>query len=215
MAQTWSNDYYGQMLASRNRYRACFMGAGTLCGVLVVALVFVTTRSYVQLVVVHAGSSGYSWVTTVKPDVIISPNWLRTQSEIRRYILAREAFDPFLHDYQEQEVLTFSSDLVRSQYQASMSKKNKYSLINIIGAKGYRTVRVNSILKVGDDQQHNLAQVSFVTTDHIFGSNQVIDTTYNALISWQYRGVPKTPEKMLENWDGFTVVRYEAQPENT
>jgi type IV secretory pathway component VirB8 len=175
---------------------------------------------HTELVVVHQGQSGYVWLSTSKGNHPISASWVRTKAELAHYVEVRESYDPTMYTHQTSEVSLLSSSDVNQEYELSQSQTNKLAPINLLGAKGYRTVQVNSIFQLDSTAQNkgqiqkthiNLAQVSFTVTDHLFGDNKTITTPYTALVSWKYTGTPTSPSEMLKDWDGFQVTDYKIQ----
>lgn len=227
-AKTWADDIYTSVIVSRNRYKVAFYLMSALVFVLGFCVLILAPMQHTELVIVHEGEGGYTWLSTTKQREKPTMNWARTQSEIAHYVMTRESYDPLMYRYQTHEVRLLSSPEVEAGYELAQSSDNKLSPINMLGAKGYRTVQIQSILpldsesKNTDEQnqsnQHdlhtNLAQVNFVMVDHIFGQSQTIKMPYTALVSWTYTGVPSDPDDMMRNWDGFTVIKYDAQPKN-
>ena len=215
----WSDDIYMASLVSRNRYRTAFYGMSGLVALMAVSIAGLVPIQHTELVVVHEGESGYTWLSTTKAGEQPPEDWARTQAEIAHYVQTREAYDPLLYRTQVQEVKLLSSAQVQAEYDLSQSKDQKFSPINVLGAKGYRTVQVNSVLSLDDESQSknkkdlhsNLAQVSYLVTDHFLGSSDTISVPYLALVSWETLGVPEDPEQKLRNWDGFTVTKFQTQ----
>jgi type IV secretory pathway component VirB8 len=219
-ARHWSDDIYLSSLVSRNRYRAAFYGMAGLVALMAISIAGLVPLQHTELVVVHEGESGYTWLSTTKAGEKPPEDWARTQAEIAHYVRTRESYDPLLYRAQVQEVKSFSSPQVQVEYDLSQSKDRKFSPINVLGTKGYRTVQVNSVLKLDDesasknkhDPHSNLAQVSYLVTDHFLGSSETISVPYLALISWEVRGIPEDPHQKLQNWDGFTITKFQTQP---
>jgi type IV secretion system protein VirB8 len=221
-ARSWSDDIYTSAVVSRNRYKAAFFGMTAFSAILVLSVLILVSTEHTELVVVHEGPSGYTWISTTKDHEKAPIDWTRTQSEIAHYVRTRESYDPLLYEYQTNEVKLLSTPQVEAEYDLAQSSDNKASPINVLGAKGYRTIVVNNVLQLDSiDKNHdgqgrhvNFAQVNYVVEDHLFGQNQVIKTPYTALVSWEYNGVPDNPEKKLRDWDGFSVTKYVVQPVN-
>lgn len=224
-AKSWADDIYAATVVSRNRYKAAFYGALGLCVVLVLCVLMLVPAQHTELVVVHEGNGGYVWLSTTKRNYHPAMNWVREQAELAHYVIARESYDPTLYRYQTKEVNLLSSPEIQAEYELAQDEDNKSSPINVLGAKGYRTVVVNSILPLDSESQNkegqskadrhvNLAQINFVIEDHLFGQKATIKLPYTALVSWKYTGVPSKPDAMLKDWDGFKVTKYLVQPKN-
>jgi type IV secretion system protein VirB8 len=187
---------------------------------LLLTVVFLVFHEQVQLIVVHEGSSGYEWISAVKPTEKPPVSWLKTRAEIARYLNARESYDPTLYSYQAREVALMSSPSVFSDYEQAQDSHEKNSPVRELGARGYRTVKILNVLRIDAIPEkptpgvhhENLAEVSFELEDHFLETNQVVKKPYTAMVSWRYEGVPKDPERLFKNWDGFQVVKYQIQP---
>lgn len=221
-AKNWADDIYTATIISRNRYRVAFLSIAVLSALLVLCICMLIPVQHTELVVVHQGDSGYTWISTTKPKQILPQNWTRTRAEIAHYVLARESYDPLLYRYQTHDVNLFNTSEVQAEYEMAQDSHNKSSPINILADKGYRTVLINNIMMLDsisknkkDITHHvNLAQVDFVVEDHFFGSQRTLKTPYSAIISWQYEGIPSDAYLKLKNWDGFKVTKYVVEPIN-
>ncbi len=112
-------------------------------------------------------------------------------------------------------VALLSSRHVFQQYQQFMLSTDELAPLHLLKHQGYRRVIVQSVLilshtKLHQQQAaHNLAQVNFMVQYYAFGdSHPVRQVHFTALVSWQYLGVPKDPQDLLFDWDGFVVTRY-------
>ncbi len=219
-ARTWADDYYALAIASRHRYQKAFFAVLGFSFLSLLTVIFLVFHEQVQLIVVHEGSSGYEWISSLKPGENTPVSWLKTRAEIARYINARESYDPTLYSYQAREVALMSSPSVFSDYEQAQDSREKNSPVRQFGAGGYRTVKILNVLQIDAVREkptpgvhhENLAEVSFELEDHVLATNQVVKKLYTAMVSWRYQGVPKDPERLFKNWDGFEVVKYQIQP---
>ncbi len=216
-AQDWAEDRYAQLLTSRQRYQWAFFASLILCALLIICLIVLLPLRDTQLVIVHSNDKGYSWISTAQTNKAIKPNWAISKSEIAHYVMTREAYDPAFYRFQYQQVRLLSSPAVFAQYELLQSSSNKQATINLLAAKGYRTVTIHAILPLSHTStkqadKRNLAQVDFAVSDHLYGEEQATKIPYTALISWQHTGLASKPYQQLYNWDGFQVIRYSLQP---
>ena len=222
-AETWADDIYIATVTSRNRYKLAFLASMGLSALLTLGIIMMIPLQHTELVVVHEGIDGYTWISTTGHTKQIPQNWLRTRAEIAHYVSTRESYDPLLYSYQTKEVSLLSSPEVKAEYELSQSSDDKSSPISVLGDKGYRTVIVSNIMPIDSEAKNNanekdhqnIAQIDYVVIDHFFGDSSTIRTPYSALISWKYNGVPNDPQTMLQNWDGFTITKFIKQPINT
>ena len=212
-AASWADDYYTLAITSRNRYQLAFFACLLLCTVLVICLICLLPLKKTQLVVVHQDNNGFTWVTTTSTHNRITNSWQKTKAEIAHYIISRESYDPILYPYQSKEINLLSSKALFTQYELSQAKNNRSAAVNLLANKGYRTVRVHSILLLSKANNNipPLAQANFTVTDHLFDTEQTLHIDYTALISWQYTGESNDPYKLLHDWDGFQVIKYQKQ----
>jgi len=224
-AKNWADDIYTSILVSRNRYKMAFYMMSGIVFLLALCILMLVPIQHTELVVVHEGAGGYTWLSTTKRHYHPPMNWVREQSEIAHYVVTRESYDPLLYRYQTDEVKLLSTPEVQAGYELAQSGDNKFAPINVLEAKGYRTVTIQSILPLDSEEKNrdnqskkdrhsNLVQVNFVIVDHLFGQNKTIETPYTALVSWDYEGVPSDPNEMLKDWDGFKITKYVVQPKN-
>lgn len=221
-AKSWADDIYTATIVSRNRYKIAFFSMAGLSALLVLSVCMLIPAQHTELVVVHQGNSGYTWISTTKPHEKLPQNWNRTRSEIANYVRARESYDPVLYGYQTKDVDLFNTSEVQSEYEMAQDSHNKLAPINLLADKGYRTVTINNIMLLDDESKNtkndshhvNLAQVDFVVKDHFFDANRTVETPYRAIVSWRYAGVPSSAYQKLKNWDGFKITKYVVQPVN-
>ena len=222
-ATSWADDVLTNVIASRNRYKVAFYSATGLAVLMLLCIMILVPTQHTELVVVHSGQSGYTWLSMTKVHQQVPATWKRTQAEIAHYVVARESYDPLLYRHQTREVDALSTAELQGQYALAQSSDNKASPINLLGAKGYRTVVVHNVLlqdlasrnHKGVGHHINLAQVNYVIIDHLFGQSRTISTGYTAIVSWRYDGIPSSPDKQLSDWDGFTMVRFTSAPNNS
>lgn len=222
-AGSWQDDYYGMAVATLARYKlTCWVLVG-VCALLIMTIAILVPVQHTELVVVHQGQSGYTWLSTTTEHERIKPSWARTQSEIAHYVRTRAAYDPLFYRRQSHEVALLSTPEVLAQYELAQSGDNKSAPINVLGSKGYRTVTINNVLPLDhashdpqpSDHHVNLAQVDYVVVDHFYGQQQTVKTPYTALVSWRYDGIPADPLQQFGDWDGFRVTKFIVQPVNT
>ncbi len=218
-ARSWADDIYSSTLASRNRYKLAFLVSAGLVALLALCIMVMVPLQRTELVIAHEGQGGYVWISTTHDHMKMPATWARTQAEIAHYITTRESYHPNLYHHQTSEVALLSSPDVQAGYEASQASDNAEAPINVLKVKGYRTVQIQNILPLDSASKNtktnhdhtNIAQVNYTVTDHLFGRAGGVKTPYSAIVSWQYSGVPSSPEGKLEDWDGFQITKYQTQ----
>ena len=128
LATSWSDDYYARMMASRNRYQIAFFVAMGLCGLLTVTTMMLAhSHEYIPLLVHHYESGS---VTVVPANDHAAPKeQAEIESDLVRYIINRESYDPasFTESYQ---LVNLLSDLsVAKTYQEQQNVNDAQSYI--------------------------------------------------------------------------------------
>jgi len=220
-ATTWADDYYTRAITSKARYQLLSFFALGLAGLLTIAIiVMMPLKQEIPLAINHY-DDGYVTVTPIA-NMKTPHNKAEVESELVRYVTARESYSMASYPVQFSLVNLLSGNQVSSDYMDEQDAKNKHSFLNELGSEATRTVHIDSVnfLDRDDwiDKSHpqtphkNLAQVDYtVTTKHNGSSEQ---TGYSALITWTYRGIPNNPEERWRNWDGFTVTSYQNNQRN-
>lgn len=218
LARSWADDYYTVMRASRNRYRLFLGIAVAVCITLVLAIIpLAHNHEYVPLLVHHYDSGVVSVDQADKHTVPESQ--AEIESELVRYLVNRESYDPTSFTEQYQLVTLMSDSSVARDYHQAQNSDDQTSLIATLGNKFVRTVKVQSLNfldkeSLNQQEKHhqdhkNLAEVNFIVTDKNVKTGTEIKTPYVAIVSWTHEGIPNDPETRWMNWNGFTVTHYQ------
>lgn len=223
-ARSWADDMYTSAIISRNRYKLAFFVAMGLAILLTIAVDGLIPLQHMEPLLVNHYQDGRVSVEPMKQPYAPT-NQAQVQSEIVRYVINRESYDPSSYDTQYSLINLMSNREVAKQYINAQSTGNKHSPINVLGNNGFRSVHVDSVVFLDSELEnkdkpksqqthHNLAQINFIITDHFKDSARQKTTALTALVSWDYRGTPSDPNDMWRDWDGFTITRYTVQQRN-
>jgi type IV secretion system protein VirB8 len=218
LASSWADDYYTIVSASRHRYKMAFFGVMGLCALLSMSVLALSkTHEYIPLLVHHYASGAVSVEQATKqyqPD-----NKAEVESELVRYIVNRESYDPasFAQQYQLVSLMS-ASEVVHVYHQAQMNNSEQ-SYIERFGNKVIRSVKVESVNFLdsphfNDEENHdtghkNLAEVNFIVTDRNVKSGIESKTPFVAILQWTHTGIPNDPEARWLNWNGFIITHYQ------
>lgn len=184
LARSWSDDYSIALELSRRRYQIAFLSMSGLVLLLIISLISLLPLQKIQLAIVHEGPSGETWVSTLDAGAKPSTTWGKEKSEIAHYVYLRESYDPMLYPYLSAQIRWFNDDLVQGEYLAAQSPNNHDSPSRLLSDKGFRTVKINSIVALDLESKNtdterghlNLAQVNYVITDHSFGFENLAES---------------------------------------
>ncbi len=224
LASNWADDFYLAAETAKNRWRAvCLYGFLPLTFLLLVMMVFLIPAQKIQPLLVNHYENGLISVTPIQA-ADFPKNRAQMESELVRYVINRESYSAASYNEQYSLVNLLSDNSIAQQYINAQSATNKNSPINTLGNKGYRTVKVESVIFLDSQDEananntknphQNLAQVNFTITDHDATTGTPTSVPLTALIAWEYRGSPKDPALMWQNWNGFTVTSYQLQQRN-
>lgn len=223
-AKSWADDLYTSAIISRNRYKYAFFIAMGLSVLLAIAIDGLIPLQHMEpLLINHYEDSRVSVLPIKQPTAPL--NQAQVESDIVRYVINRESYDPSSYDTQYSLIHLLSNNEVAKEYRDVQSMNDPHSPINQLGDRGFRTVHVDSVIFLDSviknkhqppsQQTHdNLAQINFTITDHFKHSAIQKTNAFTALIAWTYRGTPDDPEDRWRNWDGFTVTRYTVEQQN-
>jgi len=216
-ASSWADDYYSTIEASRNRYKfMCFMLSGMSAILLCSTLSLVHTHEYIPLLVHHYDSGAVS-VEPAKQHYAPKSS-AEIESELVRYVVNRESYDPASFSESYQLVHVMSDNNVARQYAEDQNAEDKRSFVYRFGDKTIRMTHIESVnfldneslneKEKGEKHHKNLAEVNFMVTDKESHGGSAKRTPYVAIISWTHTGIPEDPEIRWMNWDGFVVTSY-------
>lgn len=229
LARNWSDDFYAATYASRNRWRAASLYVFLpLSLLLLLCVVMLVPAQHLEPLIINHYEDGLVSVVPLKQPYAPTDR-AEVESEIVRYVINRESYSAASYNTQYSLVNLLSDNTVAKQYMTSQDASNKNSPINRLGDKGYQTVHIESVVFLDNvaanlsqrnekakrsTQHHNLAQVDFTVTAYDNASGAATHVPLTALISWTYRGTPRDPKQMWQDWDGFTVTQYSVEERN-
>lgn len=213
LATSWADDYYTNILLSRNRYKLAFIVSIVTVFCLSLSIITLMPFEHFEPILIHQYADGMIEYQPISLDKI-KKNKALLESEIVKYINARESYDPVSYEWQYNLVSLMSNIKETQQYQQAQSAKNKNSVINTLKKKVVRTVNIESIIFPDESNNSNIAEVNFTLDDTDLTSYKKTTTPLVAIISWYYKGIPKDPRVRWRNWDGFTVTDYQVSQRN-
>lgn len=218
LATSWADDYYARISASRYRYQIAFFSSLGLCGLLSISVMMLShTHEYIPLLVHHYESGAVS--VSPASQIGAPENQAEIESDLVRYIISRESYDPASFDQQYQLVTLLSDSSVARSYQAQQNAVDDQAFIQRFGNKIVRSVKIEEVnfldnenlnSKEKHEMNHrNLAEVHFIVTDKNIASGKEKRTPLVAIMGWAYGGIPSDPEVRWMNWNGFAVTSYQ------
>lgn len=224
-ACSWADDRFGAIEASRHRFRAAFLGAMTLCTALTVALCVMMPLKQLEPIIIHQYANGVTTAERLVHDLPIATQ-AQIESDLVRYVINRESYDVTSYRAQFELIHLLSANTVASEYDKAQRSTNPQSPLNQLGMQNSRSVHIYSVNfidqeRFNDKEQkgkkrnhHDLAEVVFSTIDKNKNTGTEVEHHFTAIMSWQYTGIPASPDARWNNWNGFEATRYSVQQRN-
>lgn len=221
-AKSWSDDIYGAVEQSKNRYQIAFLASMTLNVVAMLAVTILAPMQSLVPMMVHHYENGLVHIEPVKNES--TPlDQRQIESDIVRYVENRESYDLSSYKMQYDLVNLLSTNNVAKEFAKGQSKGATLSPINLLGRDAFRDVHVYSVnfldnININDEEisknHHNLAEVVFSQIDTNRQTSRQQTKHYSALISWEYVTPSDVPALRWKNFDGFLVTRYSKKLRN-
>jgi type IV secretion system protein VirB8 len=209
-AASWAADVHGSLRASR-RIAWIVAGAATLVAVLeAVALAALTPlKTVVPLPILVDRQTGYVEAQSTLAPGALSQDQAVTQSNLVRYVTARESFDAtdLREDYRE--VMLWSAGEARAQYARLMQKTTPDSPLNLYTPTTQVAVTIESISLLTP----TTALVRFYTTRDEGGGAPATPRYWAAAIAFRYTNAPMSMADRFLDPLGFQVTRYRRDSE--
>ncbi len=223
LAKNWADDFYVVIEASRNRWKALCLWI--LTPILILLLILITLLVPIQKItplVINHYQDGQTIVTPFSKKYAPTDQ-AQVESDIARYVSFRESYSADTYDYSYRLINLMSALTVANAFNQLQNVQNKNSPINLLGNKGYQSVKIESISFLDnenknnkmDSHHRNLAQVNFVVTTFDKESAKEVTTPLTALLSWTYAGTPNDPSDRWMDWNGFKVESYVIEERNS
>ena len=223
-AKSWSYERYQIQEVMANRWQLAFWSLLALSGLLVVVLILLfPLKRWEPIVIQRNEQTGEVWVDTVRNHDLPETS-SEIESDLVRYVIARETFSLTDHNVRKTQVFYTSSSDVVNAYEALQASHNPKSPINLYGSKGLRTVKVHDVIfldnasnaierrKQQQEKIPTLAKVDFSTTET--SGQTLVQKSWVATIRFSYLGTPDEKEAAWLNWNGFTVTSYRVDQRN-
>lgn len=221
--RAWFEENYEHSKIMENRWFVGCIAALFSCILLSLCLIFLfPLKSLVPLIIHQNSITGEVWVTHPQTP-FVPENDAQAQSDIVRYMTARESYSAADLNQRFQLVNRLSRNEIGKAYANEQSNANPKAPVTLLGHEGTRTIHIEDIvfldksgiqeLRHFKEKSQNLAKVDFstITTDK---TGNKATQAWVATLAWIYQGLPKSQVEAWENWNGFTVTSYRIDPRN-
>lgn len=208
--KTWENEIFASAYQSRNRaWIFSFISMGIAVLSIITLMMILPLKTFEPYIVTVDRSTGYVEVAKTLQAGNLSQDEAITQSNLVRYLSARESYNPnpqVLHENYN-FVALLSGGLALKEYQQLWNGENPDNPSIQLGHKASIDIKIQSVSFLND----KTASVRFIR--EVRKDNLLKTSTWIAIIDFQY---VQKPMKMVERFSnplGFQITSYRINPE--
>lgn len=206
--KTWDQEVFANMSQSRNRaWAVAFFGMAVAVLSLICLALLLPLKTFAPYVVTVDRQSGYVEVTKGLYGGDLSQDEAVTQSNLVRYISARESYNPSILRENFDFVALLSSGEALKEFQHLWDGQNPDNPSIVFGRKAGVDVRIKSVSFLND----KTASVRFLRELH--ENDQTRVSHWNAIIDFQYVQKPEKMADRFQNPLGFQITSYRINPD--
>jgi len=208
--RTWENEIFASAYQSRNRaWIFSFISMGIAVSSIITLMMILPLKTFEPYIVTVDRSTGYVEVTKTLQAGNLSQDEAITQSNLVRYLSARESYNPNPQVLRENYdfVALLSGGLALKEYQQLWNGENPDNPSIQLGHKASIDIKIQSVSFLND----KTASVRFIR--EVRKDNLLKTSTWIAIIDFQY---VQKPMKMIERFSnplGFQITSYRINPE--
>ncbi|MDD9900373.1 MAG: type IV secretion system protein [Alphaproteobacteria bacterium] len=205
---SWDNEIFANMQQSRNRawiMAFCSMAIAILS--LVGLVLLLPLKSFAPYVVTVDRQSGYVEVTKGLYAGNLTQDEAITQSNLVRYVSARESYNPAILRENYELAALMSSDSAMKELQNLWDGSNPDNPSVVYGPKAGIDIKIKSVSLLNE----NTASIRFLRELH--QNDQTNISHWNAVLDFQYAQKPAKMSDRFKNPLGFQVTRYRLNPD--
>lgn len=206
----WENEIFASVYQSRNRaWILTFIAMGIALLAIFTLIMILPLRTFEPYIVTVDRSTGYVEVTKGLQAGNLTQDEAITQSNLVRYLSARESYNPNSKVLRENYdfVALLSGGSALKEYQQLWNGENPDNPSIQLGHKASVDIRIQSVSFLND----KTASIRFLR--EIRKDNVLKTSTWNAIIDFQY---VQKPMKMIDRFSnplGFQITNYRLNPE--
>ncbi|MBV6855863.1 MULTISPECIES: VirB8 family type IV secretion system protein [Xanthomonas] len=179
------------------------VAASVLAAFAITAVVLLTPLKTVEAVVLRVNdATGYTEILSNPQSLAAMPTENEHKYWLGRYVNAREEYSNAQGFANYKTVGIMSSPEESTRYFPTMDPKNPRSMTKVYGRDGKVEVKISSITLPDD----GVATVRFHRMETVKGLSK--SSSWIATISYEYVGLPASPDDRMLNPRGFMVTEY-------
>lgn len=206
--KTWDEEILAKTLQSKQRAWLLTSVSFALLGLSLASHLFILPlKSYEPYIITVDRQSGYAELSRKLESGPLSQEQAVTESNLVRYVSAREQYNPALLKENYGFVATISTNKALSEFKELWSASSEQNPSKIFGMNTSIDIRIKSVSLLSD----NLASVRFIKLKSAL--EQSSSSHWNAIIEFRYSDKPLKMLERFKNPLGFEVTSYRINPE--
>lgn len=201
--ESWDREVFAALHQSRNRaWVVAFFGMALALLSLTCLALLLPLKSFAPYVVTVDRQSGYVEVTKGLYGGDLSQDEAVTQSNLVRYVSARESYNPAVLRENYDFTALLSKDAALKEFQNLWDGKNKDNPSILLGKEASIDIKIKSVSFLNS----KTASVRFLRELHEHDQTRV--SHWNAIITFQYVQKPEKMADRFQNPLGFQITGY-------
>lgn len=206
--ESWEGEVFANMRQSRNRaWGVAFFGMAVAVLSLVCLALLLPLKTFAPYVVTVDRQSGYVEVTKGLYAGDLTQDEAVTQSNLVRYISARESYNPAILRENYDFVALLSSGPALKEFRSLWDGENPDNPSVVLGRNAGIDIKIKSVSFLNN----KTASVRFLRELH--QNDQTRISHWNAVIDFQYVQKPEKMADRFQNPLGFQVTSYRINPD--
>jgi len=206
--ETWEQEIVAGVIQSKNRaWLITFCSLGLALLSLVTLILLLPLKTFEPYVVTVDQSTGYVEVTKGLQAGNLTQDQAITQSNLVRYVSAREQYNPAVLKQNYDLVALMSGGKSLKEFQQLWAGNNPDNPSVALGHGSHIDIKIKSVSFLND----KTASVRFLREHR--KNDRVLVSHWNAIIDFQYSQKPMRMADRFSNPLGFQVTNYRVNPE--
>jgi len=206
--KTWDQEVIATIHQSRNRAWILTFFSMTIAVLSLAALlVLLPLKTFEPYVITVDRATGYTEITRNLNQGNLSQDEAVTQSNLVRYVSARESYNPSILRENYDFVAIMSDGKASQEFQKLWEGQNSDNPSIKYGKKSSIDIKIKSVSFLND----RTASVRFVR--ELRENDQLKSSDWNSIIDFQYTQKPMKMADRFSNPLGFKVTSYRVNPE--
>jgi len=210
--KNWYEEKYDKLVVQRNLLLISLFALLILAIVAIITIsVVIASKTFDPFVIQIDENTGMAKVVNPASSDILNANETLSRYFVKKYVVARESYNPVDYDQERKLIRLFSADSVWWNYVGYTRNKNNDPTL-IYGQKNTTYLTVKSWTRLEDSKEGKRYMLRFAINETA-GEQKVYNKI--AVIDYKYTAMELTDADMDINPVGFQVIGYRVDDDNS